>query len=198
MHSFEVKEIKDVKLPSAKKDVVLDIDVLPNRAHDCFSHLGVAKEISALFNLLLKLPVKPKLESLKQKTEDLMKLKVREPDLCRRYIAAVILDIKVCSSPFWLQERLLTVGQKPINSVVDAANYVMLEMGQPLHAFDFDKIKPVIIVRKAKAGEKIVTLDNKKYLLDKDMLVIADEIEPLAIAGIKGGKKAEINKNTKI
>ena len=96
------------------------------------------------------------------------------------------------------KNRLIAVGQKPINSVVDAANYVMLELGQPLHAFDMDKLNPTrIIVRRAKEGERIITLDNKEYSLDKNMLVIADSREPLAIAGIKGGKKAEIDRKTK-
>lgn len=186
MHSFEAKAIKNI----------LDIDVLPNRAHDCFCHLGIAKEISAVLKIPLKMEVPPKLKILKRKAEEFLKLEVREPSLCRRYLAAVMLNVKVGPSPSWMRERLLAAGQKPINNIVDAANYVMLEMGQPLHAFDMDKLNPVkIIVRKAKDGEKITTLNNKDFKLDETMLVIADNHEPLAIAGIKGGKKAEIEKS---
>ncbi|MDP3051950.1 MAG: phenylalanine--tRNA ligase subunit beta [bacterium] len=214
MHSFEVKGIKPITLPSGMNDIILDIDVLPNRAHDCFCHRGIAKEISALFNLPLKIFPKPmvrrrspsalsevevpKLETVKKPAAEFLKLEVEEPALCRRYIAAVMLDIKVGVSPSWIQDRLIAVGQKPINSIVDAANYVMFELGQPLHAFDMDKLNPAhIIVRRAKPGERIITLDNKEYSLDKNTLVIADSYEPLAIAGIKGGKKAEIDRKTK-
>ncbi len=197
MRSFEVKGLKNISLPSGSEDTVLDIDVLPNRTHDCFSHFGVAKEISALFNIPLKPEEKTKFETVKAKAEDFLKLEVREPELCRRYIAGIILGVKVGPSPKWLEERLISVGQKPINNIVDAANYVMFDLGQPLHAFDIDKIKPVhIIVRRAVKGEKITTLDNKEFILDKDVLVIADSRDPLAIAGIKGGKKAEIDKKT--
>ncbi len=188
MHSFETKARKNI----------LDIDVLPNRAHDCFSHFGIAKEISALFEIPLKTEPPPRLKILKRKAEEFLKLEIQEPELCRRYIAGIILNIKVGSSPSWLQERLVSVGEKPINNIVDAANYVMLEMGHPLHAFDMDKISPVkIIVREAKKGEEIITLDNKKIKLNENILVIADSRVPLAIAGIKGGKKAEIDKKTK-
>ncbi len=202
MHSFEAKGVKDIRYPSAGKDVVLDIDVPPNRAHDCLCHLGIAKEISTLFNLKLKPAAKNKLNILKGKTQNYLKLEIKEPQLCRRYIAAVMLNVKVGPSPLWMQERLMAAGQKPINSVVDAANYVMLEMGQPLHAFDMDKMgaKPTIIVRLAEKGESITTLDDKDFELDETMLVIADGPPaggPLAIAGIKGGKKAEIDKTTK-
>jgi len=115
-----------------------------------------------------------------------------------RYTARVINGVKIGSSPKYIQERLKTCGLRPINNVVDATNYVMLETGQPLHAFDFNKIKEQkIIIRKAKKGEKIITLDDEKHELDNDILVIADTESSLAIAGIKGGKKAEIDKKTK-
>ena len=198
LHSFETKVMKGIELPSGVKDVIFDIDVLPDRAHDCFSHLGIAKEISAILKIPLKSEEQPKLKTLNREPGNFLSLEVQEPELCRRYIAAVMLGIKVKPSPDWMQERLLSVGQKPINNIVDCANYVMLEMGQPLHAFDMDKLNPVkIIVRKAAKGEKITTLDNKDFKLDEDMLVIADYKVPLAIAGIKGGKKAEIDKKTK-
>ena len=102
MHSFEVKGIKPITLPSGMNDIILDIDVLPNRAHDCFSHRGIAKEISALFNLPLKIFPKPKLETVKKPAAEFLKLEVEEPALCRRYIAAIMLDIKVGVSPSWI------------------------------------------------------------------------------------------------
>lgn len=198
MHSFETKVLREIRPSSGSLDFILDIDVLPNRAHDCFSHLGMAKEISCLFNLLLKKERQANFKVIKNKARDYLKLEVKEPDLCRRYIAGIITGIKVGPSPSWLEERLTAVGQRPINNIVDAANYVMFEMGQPLHTFDMDKVNPAeIIVRKAIKGEKITTLDNKNYELGEDMLVIADSKLPLAIAGIKGGKKAEIDKKTK-
>ncbi len=142
MHSFEVKGFKNINLPSGTPDIIFDIDVLPNRAHDCFSHLGIAKEISALFNMPLKVAPRPKLEILKERAEKYLELEVQNPDLCKRYIAGIMVDIKVGPSPSWMQERLMAVGQKPINNIVDSANYVMLETGQPLHAFDMNKLNP--------------------------------------------------------
>ncbi len=198
MHSFEVGSIKEVRLNSGETDKILDIDVLPNRTHDCYSHLGIAKEISALFNIPLKVLPKQKRNISKGKTEDFLELKVEEPVLCRRYIAGLMTNVKVVPSPKWMQDRLVAVGQKPINNIVDCANYVMLEIGQPLHAFDFDKLETKqIVVRRARKGEKITTLDNREINLDEKILVIADSKEPLAIAGIKGGKKAEIGQKTK-
>ncbi|PIQ69480.1 MAG: phenylalanine--tRNA ligase subunit beta [Candidatus Tagabacteria bacterium CG_4_10_14_0_2_um_filter_40_13] len=197
-HSFETKVLKEVGLPSGGKDIVLDIDVLPNRAHDCFSHLGIAREISVVCNIPLKIQPQQKLAIEKRKAEEFLKLDVQESDFCRRYIAGIMLGIKVGPSPSWMQERLIVLGQKPINNIVDSANYVMFELGQPLHAFDMDKLNPAkIVVRRAKEGEQIITLDNKEYKLDKSMLVIADSSDPIAIAGIKGGKKKEIDAKTK-
>lgn len=198
MHSFEVKSLKEVKLPSGNKDIILDIDVLPNRTHDCYSHFGIATEISALFNMQLKPVDKPKLKTIKEKAEKYLELEVKEPVLCRRYLAGVMLDIKVGPSPIWLQERLIALGQRSINNIVDCSNYVMSELGQPLHAFDREKLNPVkIVVRRAVNGERITTLDNRNIELDSEILVIADSSEPLAIAGIKGGKKAEIDMKTR-
>ncbi len=190
MHSFEVEEVKKVG-----KDYVLDIDILPNRGPDCFSHIGIAREIAAVLALKFKLK-DIKIKENEKKTKDF--ISVNAKDDCIRYTAKVITDVKVGSSPKWIQERLKVCGLRSINNIVDAANYVMLETGQPLHAFDLDKIEgKKIIVRRAKKGEKIISLDNQRYNLDSDILVIADAKNPLAIAGIKGGKKAEIDKKTK-
>ncbi len=196
MHSFEVEEVKKVG-----KDFVLDIDVLPNRGPDCFSHIGIARECAAITELRIKNQESRIKEDKKLKAEDFIKVKVRDKEDCYRYTARVVADVKIGPSPKWIQERLRVCGLRPINNIVDIANYVMLETGQPLHAFDFDKIEggkiKEIIVRKAREGEKIVTLDDEKYNLDKDVLIIADQKRPLAVAGVKGGKKAEIDKNTK-
>ncbi len=197
--AFEAKVVKEISISSEVSDKILDIDVLPNRTHDCYSHLGIAKEISALLDVPFKTAAKAKLNISKgEKAGEFLSLDVGEPNLCRRYIAGVMTGIKVGPSPKWMQDRLTAIGQKTINNIVDCANYVMLEIGQPLHAFDMDKINPAkIVVRKAKKGEKITTLDNRNLELDENVLVIADSSDPLAIAGIKGGKKAEISEKTK-
>jgi phenylalanyl-tRNA synthetase beta chain len=203
-HFAEVEEVK-----KENKDFVLDIDVRPNRAGDCFSHLGIAREISAILNSKLKIENWKPIEDKNLKVKDFVSVEVKDKMACPRYTSRVVTDVKVGPSPKWLQERLRVCGLRPINNIVDIANYVMLETGQPLHAFDFFKIESgnskfeipnepkKIIVRFAKRGEKIKTIDEEEYELDKDILVIADSKEPLAIAGIKGGKKAEITNQTK-
>jgi len=175
------------------KDFVLDIDVTPNRP-DCFAHLGIAREISAILGFKLKEPE----NKFKEKGETKAQVEIEDKNDCPRYVARIIENIKVRASERYIQERLMACGVQPINNVVDMANYIMLETGQPLHAFDFDKIKgEKIIVRRAKKGEKITGLDDNKYELDKDILVIADESCAIAIAGIKGGKSTAIDKGTK-
>ncbi|MCK4781698.1 phenylalanine--tRNA ligase subunit beta [Candidatus Parcubacteria bacterium] len=196
MHSFEVEGIE-----KKGKDWVLDIDVLSNRGHDCLSHIGICREISAITGLKFTRPNFAESKNCggqEPQTKDFIKIEVKDKNLCSRYTARVIADVKVGVSPKWIQERLIVCGLRPINNIVDAANYVMLEIGQPLHAFDFDKVLgKKIIVRRAKKGEKIVSLDDEKYDLDESILIIADNKDPLAIAGIKGGKKAEITQSTK-
>jgi len=192
MHSFEVEEVK-----KSGNDWALDIDVLPNRAPDCFSHIGIARETAAITNSRIK-EVGCKVKESKTKAKDFVSVEVKDKNDCSRYTARVMTDVKIGPSPKWIQERLKVCGLRPINNIVDIANYVMLELGQPLHAFDLDKINgKKIIVRKAEKGENIVSLDNQKYDLDEDILIIADKEGPLAVAGIKGGRKAEIDKNTK-
>jgi len=193
MAAFEVTRVE-----KSGKDFILDIDVLPNRAPDCFSHFGIAREIAVLLNLNLKYFYKKLIEDRKIRAKDFIKIEVKAKKSCRRYTARVVNNVKVGPSPKWLKEKLEVCGLQPINNIVDIANYVMLETGQPLHAFDAQKIAAgKIIIRSAKQGEKILALDGKKYELDRDMLIIADQKEILAIAGIKGGRKAEIDKNTK-
>lgn len=200
MRSFEVESIS-----RKENDSILDIAILPNRAADCLSHSGVAGEIAAILNLKIENPSYKLTEDNKLKIKDFVNVEIKDGNLCPRYAARAITEIEVRPSPRWLKEKLETCGLRSINNVVDATNYVMLETGQPLHAFDLDKIESAnsksqtkkIIIRKARKGENIITLDNEKYELDEDVLVIADAIEPLAIAGIKGGKRAEIGDNTK-
>lgn len=197
MKSFQVDEVR-----KSGKDWILNIDVLPNRASDCLSHFGIALECGAVLDYKLK-EVFPKVKEEKNiKTRGLIRVEVENKEDCSRYVSRAVADIKVAESPKWVQERLTVCGLRPINNVVDAVNYVMLETGQPLHVFDIDKIsgigiKKSIIVRRAKKGEKITSLDNEEYDLNGDILIIADNGIPLAIAGIKGGKKAEITGQTK-
>lgn len=210
LHSFEVKTVEKFG-----KDWVFDIAVPANRS-DCFSHRGIAREIGAITNYALqKIASYPQRPKHKLETKNFIKVEIKDKTACSRYTALIITDIKVGSSPAWMQERLRACGLQPINNVVDAANYVMLETGQPLHAFDFDKISYArnpkskikdrnknqdlknVIVRRAKKGETMVTLDGRGLELDEDILIIADPKDPLAIAGIKGGKKAEIDEKTK-
>lgn len=198
LRSFEVKELK-----REGGDFVMDIDVLPNRASDCFSHLGIAREIAAINNSRLKTQnSKLQLKAKNLKTNNLLSVEIKDKEGCPRYTAAVISGVKIGQSPEWIQKKLNSCGVQSINNVVDITNYVMLETGQPLHAFDLDKLaeknnKKSIVVRRAETGEKIITLDDKKYDLDKNILVIADAKEAIALAGIKGGKKAEIDSETK-
>ncbi len=194
MKAFEVGEIK-----KSGRDWILNIDVLPNRAPDCFSHIGIAREISAILNYELRITNYELREDKELKAKNFVSVEVKNKDACPRYTARVITEVKVDFSPKWIREKLESCGLRPINNIVDIANYVMLETGQPLHAFDGEKItEKKIIVRFAKAREKIVTLDEEKYDLDEDILVIADAKKPVAIAGIKGGKIPEIDRKTKV
>ena len=188
MHSFENEYIE-----KKGNDYILSIDVLPDRAGDCFSHNGIAREISVLLNKKITYP--------KIKTKEILKdsilIDIENSDDCLRYTALIIKNVKIEESPKWLKERLEVCGINSINNIVDITNYVMLETGQPMHVFDYDKISGGIITRKAKKGEKISLLGGKECILDENVLIIADEEVPLAIAGIKGGKKAEITNETK-
>jgi len=187
-HSFEVEEVLKVE-----NDTIFDIKILPDRAHDCLSHWGIAKEISAIFDL----KIKDKNYKIFEPRPTKLEIEIKD-DKCLRYMGRIIKNIKVDESPIWLKEKLNAIGQKSINNVVDAANFVMFDLGQPIHCFDLDKLaSEKIIIRNGKVGEKIITLDKKEVELDDSILIIADEKDPLAIAGIKGGTKAEVDLNTK-
>ena len=192
--SFEVESIE-----KNGDDFIISLDILPNRAHDCLCHYGIAKEISALLDKpIKKIANNIQHQNIDNSLDKNLSVIVKDKQLCKRYIARYIENIKVKQSPKWLRQSLESIKQKSINNIVDATNFILFDIGQPLHIFDADKIDgDKIIIRKAKLGEKIITLDNKEIKLDNSMLVIADEKEPLAIAGIKGGKKAEVDENTK-
>jgi phenylalanyl-tRNA synthetase beta chain len=200
MHAFEIESVKKtLRLGSgqAKNDWLLDVKILPNRMPDASGHIGLARECAAITGLKFKDAVYKGKKASGLKTSDYVKIKVSEPKLCPRYIGLLVDGVKVAESPAWLKERLLSVGQKSISNIVDIMNFVMLETGQPLHSFDLEKIGGrTIVVRRAKEGEKMRTLDNRDMTLKSDMLVIADAKEPMAIAGIKGGANSGIDANT--
>ncbi len=200
MRVFEVEQIEKIG-----NDEVLDVKILPNRAFDCQSHLGLAREIAAIEKIKFKEPAIGLNENKSLKIKDLLSVQVLEPKLCLRYSARVVLDVKVGDSPQWLKDRLRACGLRPINNIVDITNFVMLECGQPLHAFDMDKLNAEetenkkIIVRRAGKDEKIITLDEGRAerILNENVLVIADEKQAIGIAGIKGGKGPEIDPKTR-
>ena len=190
-HAFEIDGVEKVG-----NDDVLDVKVTPNRGHDALSHRGIAKELSAILKLPLAndpFAVRPLLAPVT--TDVSVELSSK---LCKRYIAGYIKGVKVGPSPEWLKTRLEAVGQRSINNVVDATNFVMFNIGQPLHAFDAGKLGSLKIgVRAAKDGEVMVALDKKSYTLNGSMLVITAADAPVGIAGVKGGMPAAIDETTK-
>ncbi len=176
-------------------DPVLEIGLTPNRP-DCLSMMGVAREIAAIQGLDLNPPV----FSLPDADGDIRthtSVTIEAPDHCPRYAARLLTDITVLPSPHWLQDRLRSVGVRPINNLVDVTNFVMLETGQPLHAFDFDNLADHrIVVRTAKAGEPFTTLDQKDRRLSEQMLMICDGEKPVAVGGVMGGLNSEIEAST--
>ena len=172
-------------------DWAIDVEVTSNRP-DCLGHLGVARELSVLFGQPLELPHASPAESA-AKTTEATSVAVECPDLCPQYYARLIRGAKVGPSPAWLARRLQTIGQPSINNVVDATNYVLMECGQPLHAFDFDRLRGRrIVVRRGRPGEKIVAINQKSYDVTPEMCVIADAERPVAIGGVMGGLETEI------
>ncbi|MCH7996859.1 MAG: phenylalanine--tRNA ligase subunit beta, partial [Chloroflexi bacterium] len=177
-------------------DSILELEVTPNRP-DCLSMLGVAWEVAALTGAVVSMP-EISYEEHDSPIEKLASVEIADPDLCARYTASVVTGLKVAESPHWMQERLLAAGMRPINNIVDITNYVMLEYGQPLHAFDYDGIEDgKIIVRRARAGERLLTLDGESRPLDPEMLAIADPSGPVGLAGVMGGLDTEISDKTR-
>lgn len=200
-HSLEARDLTNT-------GDILEVDLLSNRVGDVSNHLGLSRELAAITNRKLKLPPTELKVDNKIKVDDYLKVKIQNNKKCRRYSCRLILGVTVKPSPIWMQEKLVTCGLRPINNIVDATNYTMLELGQPLHAFDYDRIDSAangeqevkiknIVIRDAKKGEIITTLDNDTYKLDESTLVIADSHEPLGIAGVKGGQRAAISSFTK-
>jgi phenylalanyl-tRNA synthetase beta chain len=182
-------------------DVVYDLEITPNRP-DWNSVIGIAREIAAVTGNPLKIP-EVRSQKSEVRTEDLVSVRIEDAELCPRYTARVVKGVKIGPSPDWLRSTLEKVGIRSVNNVVDVTNYVMLEIGQPLHAFDYHLIakgkdgKPAIVVRRAKDGEKFKTLDNVERKLTNENLLIADEQKGIALAGIMGGQNTQINDSTK-
>ncbi|MFN2577329.1 MAG: phenylalanine--tRNA ligase subunit beta [Pyrinomonadaceae bacterium] len=176
-------------------DFVLDVEVPSNRG-DCLSHVGIARELAAIEKLKVESP-KSQIQNAHGKTTDFAAVEIVDPDLCSRYAARVVRGVKIASSPAWLVKKLEAIGQRPINNAADITNYVLHELGQPLHAFDLAKLRGNrIVVRRARTGEAIRTLDAVERKLDTEMLVIADANKAVAIAGVMGGEESEISKST--
>lgn len=179
------------------KQAVVDFEITPNRP-DCLAMVGMAREASATFKKPFTYPdTDIKDENGKGETKDYVSVDIKNPESCKRYVARIVTDVKVEQSPWWLQKRLMYAGMRPINNIVDITNFVMLEYGQPIHAFDINQVKGGrIIVENAAEGEKFVTLDNNERTLTKDMLLIKDEERGIAIAGVMGGLNSEIEEDT--
>lgn len=186
----------DIKPILGLDDSLVEFEITSNR-QDCFSIVGIAREASATFNKSLSYP---KLD-IKEAGDDINKyisIKVENTDLCRRYIGRVVKNIKIGPSPIWMQQRLRTVGIRPINNIVDITNYVMVEIGQPMHAFDLDYVEDKkIIVKTASKGDKFITLDGVERTLDDTTIMICDGKKPVGIGGIMGGENSKITENTK-
>jgi phenylalanyl-tRNA synthetase beta chain len=179
----------------AGSDFCIDLEITSNRP-DCLGHLGVAREAAVLLQQPLKVPL-PQPKTSGDPIEKSAQIRIDAPDLCPRYSARLLRGVKIKSSPSWLVERLQTIGQPAINNVVDVTNYVLMECGQPLHAFDFKKLAGgQIIVRRAANNEQFPAIDHKTYTLTPDMCVIADAKRPVALAGVMGGVDTEVGPGT--
>ena len=209
-----LKEYVDIKLPADELarvltmaglavesverialDHILELEVTANRP-DWLSYIGVAREIAALTGKKLKIPVAA--ESRKPKAKIGIRIKVEDKKLCPRYTASIIRNVKVGESPAWLKARIEAMGLRPVNNIVDITNFCLFETGEPMHAFDLDKIMGgEVIIRRARSQEKITTIDNVNRLLDNSILVIADTMKPIAIAGLMGGLNTEVTFATK-
>ena len=200
MRGFEVSGIEPA--PAAAKstdeDAVLDLEIMTNRP-DCLSVIGIAREVSAVYNTDLRSPPVGTDSTPQGDMADAeVSVTIEDPDLCPRYAAAVV-DVTVSPSPAWLAARLEAAGVRPINNIVDVTNYVMFEVGHPMHAFDLDTLTGrEIRVRRARASETVQTIDGQTRTLDRDMLVIADAERPQAVAGVMGGVDSEVSGATRV
>ena len=195
---FECKIGEDIKEVLGINQTVIDFEITPNRP-DCLSIEGLGREVAVSLNEPFKAPHKNIDEMQVENKENVegITVEITAPDLCYRYIARAVKNVKIAPSPEWMVKRLNSCGVRAINNIVDITNYVMLEMGQPMHAFDINSIEGKhITVRRANKDEKIITLDNQERQLNENMLVIADSKKPVAIAGVMGGQNSEIEANT--
>ena len=186
---------KDIHEAIGLDDVITEFEITSNRA-DCLSITGLAREAAATFGSKLVIP-EPAVKKTHGDVNDFLSVEIKEPSLCYRYAGAVVENVRVKPSPRWMRERLRACGVRPINNIVDITNFVMLEYGQPMHAFDLRYLDGhKVIVRKALDGEKITTLDGVERALNPEMLVIADENKPVAVAGVMGGEYSGIMDDT--
>lgn len=189
MSGFELEAIEEID-----DDKILEISVLSNRP-DCLGYIGLAREIAIFSKNTIKIP-EIKIEEDKE-ISNLIKIEIESPELCFKYVARIIQNVEVKPSPDWLRKKIESIGFSSINNIVDITNFVLMETGQPLHAFDLDKIDQKIIVRKAFSEEKFKALNDKEYNLNSEMLVIADSTKSIALAGIIGGSNSEISLSTR-
>jgi phenylalanyl-tRNA synthetase beta chain len=182
---------------ASEQDWIFDLSITPNRP-DCLSMVGMAREVSAIYNTPLKIPRINVNETHPEKVENLVRIKVEDMEGCPRYSARVIKNVEIKPSPQWIQKKLTAIGVRPINNVVDITNYVLMELGQPLHAFDFEAIKGnTIAVRKSEIKEKFTALDEKERELPENTVMICDAERAVAIGGIMGGLNSEVSASTK-
>ena len=186
----------DAKEALGLNETVVEFEITPNRP-DCLSIYGIAGETAVTLGVARRaLDLEVKATGLGT-AQDFIAVNIEAPDLCARYVARVVTDVKIAPSPKWMRDRLKAAGVRAINNMVDITNYVMLELGQPLHAFDVRDVQgQQIIIRRATAGEQMYTLDDQERTLDADMLVIADGNRPVAVAGVMGGQNSEIKQDT--
>lgn len=186
----------DVKEVLGLNDVVIDIDLTANRA-DCFSIIGLAREIAAITGCPLRMPAMDVAEAAGGNAADMAAIKIEAPELCPRFAVRVLKNIKIFESPEWMQKRLRACGMRPISNVVDVTNYVMLELGQPMHAYDYDKVAGhTLVVRRGGEGEKLMTLDEQERTLDPSMIVIGDLERAVGLGGVMGGFETEVTGET--
>lgn len=188
---------QDIRDAIGLNDTVVDFEITSNRP-DCLSVIGIARETSAAFGLPLTLPV-PRVKGAGGDIRDYLSVRVSDAELCPRYTARAVKNVRIAPSPRWMRERLRACGVRPINNIVDITNYVMLEYGQPMHAFDYACLEGgVIDVRRAREGEVMTTLDGQPRRLSADTLVIADGNKPVAVAGIMGGENSQVKDSTRV
>ncbi len=176
-------------------DTIIEFEITPNRG-DCLSVFGIARELAGITGSKIKLP-NFELKEIEENISNYISVEILAPELCPRYTARIVKDVKIKESPLWMKNRLVAVGLRPINNIVDITNYLMIELGQPMHAFDYNFIKgKKIIVKTAEKGERFITLDGKEHQLDDTILMICDAERSVAIGGIMGGLNSEVQEST--